>query len=67
MNPRIIGSIALRYLWLYTRHPIRVVELFFWPFVDLLVWGFLTVYLTTAGGGAFPIPITWHHHLGRMA
>ncbi len=59
MNPRIIGSIALRYLWLYTRHPIRVVELFFWPFVDLLVWGFLTVYLTTAGGGAFPIPITW--------
>lgn len=59
MNPRIIGSLSLRYFWLYTRHPIRIVELFFWPFVDLLVWGFLAVYLTTAAGGEFPIPITY--------
>lgn len=59
MNPRTIGSIALRYFWLYTRHPIRIVELFFWPFVDLLVWGFLTTYLISAGENKFPWPLTY--------
>ena len=44
MNLRILGSIALRYFWLYTRHPVRIIELVFWPFVQLLVWGFLTKY-----------------------
>ncbi|NNC88502.1 MAG: ABC transporter permease [Akkermansiaceae bacterium] len=59
MNFLVIRSIALRYLWLYTRHPIRVVELFFWPFVDLLVWGFLTSYLISAGQDDFPWPLTY--------
>ena len=59
MNLRTIGSLGLRYYWLYTRHPIRIVELFFWPFVDLLVWGFLSTYLLSIGGGNFPITITY--------
>ena len=59
MNLAVIRAIALRYLWLYTRHPIRVVELFFWPFVDLLVWGFLTTYLIGAGHNEFPWPLTY--------
>ncbi len=59
MNLRILGSIALRYFWLYTRHPVRIIELVFWPFVQLLVWGFLTKYLQSEGSGNFPETITY--------
>jgi ABC-2 type transport system permease protein len=45
MNPRRIGALALRYTFLYTRSVPRVAEMFFWPVMDLLVWGFITVYL----------------------
>lgn len=59
MNVRVLGSIALRYFWLYTRHPVRIVELLFWPFMQLLVWGFLTQYLQSESGGDFPKTITY--------
>jgi len=59
MNFRILGSIALRYFWLYTRHPVRIVELVFWPFVQLLVWGFLTQYLQSETSGEFPQTIIY--------
>lgn len=59
MNLRVLGSIALRYFWLYTRHPIRVVELVFFPLMQLLVWGFLTRFLQTQAGGDFPQFITF--------
>jgi ABC-2 type transport system permease protein len=59
MNFRVLGSIALRYFWLYTRHPVRIVELIFWPFVQLLVWGFLTKYLQSQTSGDFPHTITY--------
>jgi ABC-2 type transport system permease protein len=40
-----IRALVLRYTFLYTRSVPRVAEMFFWPVMDLLVWGFLTVYL----------------------
>ncbi|HUK83446.1 MAG TPA: ABC transporter permease [Verrucomicrobiae bacterium] len=45
MNLKRIGALALRYTFLYTRSVPRVAEMFFWPVMDLLVWGFITVYL----------------------
>ncbi len=54
-----VNALVLRYVFLYTRHPVRFVELLFWPLVDLLVWGFLTVYLRDHGGGNFPTTITF--------
>jgi ABC-2 type transport system permease protein len=45
MNPRRVGSLVLRYTFLYTRSLPRVAEMFFWPVMDLLVWGFITMYL----------------------
>ncbi len=45
MNLRIIGALVLRYLFLYTRTPMRLVELVFWPLVDLVVWGNVTVFI----------------------
>jgi ABC-2 type transport system permease protein len=44
-----IRALVLRYTFLYTRSVPRVAEMFFWPVMDLLVWGFLTVYLQRLG------------------
>jgi ABC-2 type transport system permease protein len=54
-----VSALVLRYVFLYTRNPVRFVELIFWPLVDLLVWGFLTTYLQKKGGGEFPTTITF--------
>jgi ABC-2 type transport system permease protein len=54
MNFSVIHALVLRYLYLYGRNKVRLVELFFWPTVDLLVWGNLSVWLATAGGRDIP-------------
>jgi ABC-2 type transport system permease protein len=45
MNLNTISALVLRYLFLYTRSPMRLVELVFWPVVDLVVWGNVTVFI----------------------
>ena len=59
MNFRIVHALLLRYVFLYTRSPVRLVEMVFWPIVDMLVWGFLTVYLRQNTTGDFPHFITF--------
>lgn len=59
MNLRIIKALVLRYLFLYTRTPIRLIELLFWPLVHLLVWGYLTQFLQQYTGDRFPYEITF--------
>ncbi len=54
-----VHALVLRNLFLYTRTPVRLVELFFWPLVDLLVWGYLTVFLQNHTGDGFPYQITF--------
>lgn len=54
MNLRIISALVMRYIFLYTRNPIRVVEMVFWPVVDMLVWGYLTIFLQRNTTGDFP-------------
>lgn len=44
MISRIIGMV-LRYLFVYKRSFVRLTELVLFPLMDLLVWGFVTVYL----------------------
>lgn len=45
MNFRVVTALVLRYLFLYSRTPMRLIELVFWPVVDLVVWGSLTIFL----------------------
>lgn len=59
MNFNTVYALVSRYVLLYTRNPVRLVELFFWPVVQLLVWGFLTSYLQSQGGGNLPKTITF--------
>ncbi|MCP5158464.1 MAG: ABC transporter permease [Gammaproteobacteria bacterium] len=40
-----IGALALRYLYLIRRSWIRVIELAYWPTVQMILWGFITQYL----------------------
>jgi ABC-2 type transport system permease protein len=40
-----IGALVLRHLYLYRRSPTRIGEVLFWPVMELLLWGFFTVYL----------------------
>ncbi|MEO5716142.1 MAG: ABC transporter permease [Luteolibacter sp.] len=54
-----VSALVLRYLFLYTRNPVRFVELIFWPLVDLLMWGFLTIYLKQHGADGLPSAITF--------
>ena len=52
MNLRHIRALVLRYTFLYTRSVPRVAEMFFWPVMDLLVWGYVTIYLQKVGSAA---------------
>ncbi|MEZ5385612.1 MAG: ABC transporter permease [Prosthecobacter sp.] len=45
MNFHVISALVMRYLFLYARTPMRLVELIFWPLVDLVVWGNVTVFI----------------------
>lgn len=46
-----IGAIFQRYLYLHRRSLIRSFDIFFWPVMDLLIWGFVTLYLQHATEG----------------
>lgn len=45
-----ISALIARHLYLYKRSPPRIMEIFYWPFLDLVIWGFITVYLTRSQG-----------------
>ena len=49
---RRIGAVLLRHLYLYPSSLSRWMDIFYWPVLDLLVWGFLTVYLSRQPGAA---------------
>lgn len=40
-----ISAMAQRYLYLHRRSLVRSFDIFFWPVMDLLIWGFLTLYV----------------------
>ena len=46
---RRIRALLFRYLLLVRRDPSRVVDLAYWPFIDIAVWGLLTMFVARAG------------------
>lgn len=54
-----INALLLRHLLLYRRSWTRLMEIFFWPVMDLLVWGFLTAYLLSVGASRVPAMVTF--------
>lgn len=47
-----VSALVLRYLLLNLRSAPRILEMIFWPMMDLLVWGFVTMYLIHANPDA---------------
>ena len=45
INPRRIAAIALRQYYLLRTSPTRVVPLFAWAAIDIVLWGFIARYL----------------------
>ncbi|HSF29910.1 MAG TPA: ABC transporter permease [Candidatus Tectomicrobia bacterium] len=59
MSFRRLGVMVLRYIFIYCRSPIRLLEVLFWPTMSLLVWGFITTFIQRAGEGDLPRFITF--------
>jgi ABC-2 type transport system permease protein len=53
MNPRAICAIALRQFYLLRGSPTRILPIFAWVAIDIVLWGFITRYLNSVGGAGF--------------
>ncbi|MCC6976763.1 MAG: ABC transporter permease, partial [Candidatus Melainabacteria bacterium] len=40
-----LRGLLLRYYYCYSRSSFRILDIVFWPVMDLLIWGFLTMYM----------------------
>jgi len=75
--PSRIWAMFQRYLVLHRRSLIRAFDIFFWPVMDLLIWGFVTLYIQediAAGSAAHLVVfligamISWDiHYRGQQA
>ena len=45
-----VMAFTTRHLYLYNRSLPRLMEIFYWPFLDLVLWGFVTIYLVQFKG-----------------
>lgn len=45
MNWKRVNALMIRHLYLYKRSFPRIMDIFFWPIMTLLLWGFLSMYL----------------------
>ena len=54
-----VWVLVLRYVFVYRRSPIRVLEILFWPTMSLLVWGFITTFIQRSTEGSLPVFITF--------
>ncbi|MGC9198647.1 MAG: ABC transporter permease [Acidobacteriaceae bacterium] len=53
MNPARIAAVFLRQLYLYRSSAARVVPLFAWVTIDMVLWGFMTRFLGSLAHGAY--------------
>ncbi len=43
---RRIGALFVRYMLLIRRDPSRAIDMFYWPAIDVIIWGFVTLFVT---------------------
>jgi ABC-2 type transport system permease protein len=53
MNPKRAGAIALRQFYLLRGSPARILPMFAWVAIDIVLWGFITRYLNTVASAGF--------------
>jgi len=42
---RRIGALFIRYMLLIRRDPSRAIDMFYWPAIDVIIWGFVTLFV----------------------
>lgn len=47
MNPSRIRGVFLRYYYTVVKGPNQLADLFYWPFVDILLWGLTSIWIQT--------------------
>lgn len=48
MNRRRVWAVVLQNWYVMRRSPIRIFELFYWPVIEVVLWGFISVFLVGA-------------------
>ena len=48
-----IYAIFIRQVFLFKGNPIRLISIFLWIIIDIILWGFITKYLSTFGSATF--------------
>jgi ABC-2 type transport system permease protein len=59
MNLGRVWVLVVRYIFIYRRSVIRLIEVLFWPTMTLLVWGFVMLFIQRVGQGDLPRVITF--------
>jgi ABC-2 type transport system permease protein len=59
MNLGRVWVLVVRYIFIYRRSVIRLIEVLFWPTMTLLVWGFVMLFIQRVGQGDLPRLITF--------
>lgn len=55
MNVRRISALVLRQYYLLRGSPARILPLFVWVLIDIVLWGFITKYLSSIGQSTFSV------------
>ncbi len=51
MNWQCVAALCKRYIYIYSRNSFRILDIVFWPIMDLMVWGWVSSYLLTRQNG----------------
>src|SRR5690349_20198889 len=54
MNPSRIGAVMLRQAYLFAGSPQRILPMFAWVAIDIVLWGFISRYLDSVAGARVP-------------
>lgn len=52
-----ISAILLRQFYLTKDNPTRAIQIFLWPLLDIILWGFISKYVGEIGGEAFSLTL----------
>lgn len=58
MSPMRIQAVIRRHWYVTIHSPTRLIELAFWPVIDLVLWGLITTFLLGAGA-ELPVPVSF--------